>query len=127
MYTNGWGATKEEKAKAQARARKQAGVDALFVPVEEKAPTPYWKEKRGRDGAEDAIIKGGMEDTDPQGVGRRLRKGLRVYTVGDGKARMGRKKGRARRPPTREEYNMADRFIGAMVGLLPGDPEGEIL
>lgn len=85
------------------------------------------KVRRGlrRDGAEDAIIPGGMEDTDPQGVGRKLRKGLGIYVRDDVKVRMHRR-GRARKPPTREEYNRADRFIGTMVGLLPGDPEGEI-
>jgi hypothetical protein len=68
-----------------------------------------------------------VEDTDPKGEARRLLKGYRIYTLGNSKARMGRRKGRARVPPTREEYGMADRFIGTMVGLRPGDPDGEIL
>lgn len=70
---------------------------------------------------------------DPQGIGRRLLGGLAgmsaagarkrfaiLHNVSNGGIRMGRR-GRGRKPPTMEEYMMADRFIGAMVGLNPGE------
>lgn len=82
--------------------------------------------KRGKKG-EEAIIPGGVDDTDPKGQASRLRKGLKTFIRDDVKVRMGVRKGGKRKPPTREEYNMADRFIGTMVGLLPGDPEGEVI
>lgn len=75
---------------------------------------------------EEAIIPGGADDTDPKGQGRRLLKGLRIYIRDDVKVRMHRR-GKARKPPTREEYLMADRIIGTYVGLRPGDPEGEVI
>lgn len=66
------------------------------------------------------------EGVNPMKLNAGLRKLFNTTGVGNGKVRMA-KRGRTRRPPTREEYGMADRFIGTMVGLLPGDPDGEII
>lgn len=86
---------------------------------------------------EDVPDKSIIRGEDPDGVARRLVGGLAqvqkegsrnhwaVNKIYDGFAanygfRMG-KRGRKRVPPTREEYNLPDWFIGTMVGLQKGE------